>query len=87
MDFETVECKHVLISFEEKCGVETVGHLECLWKSIISLYPASVHVNVENILQLIQAQAHRDAPVSDDENETSIHSENNEMVDDDSLFK
>ena len=85
VDFETVECQHVLISFEEKRGVQTVGHLECLWKFIISLYPVSVHVNMENILQLIQAQAHRDAPVSDDENETSIHSENNK-ADNDSIF-
>ena len=74
VDFETGELKHALISFEEKRGVGSVGQLECLWKSIISLYPVSVHVNVENILQLIQAQGHRDAPVSDDENETSIHS-------------
>ena len=87
VDFETGELKHALISFEEKRDVGSVGQLECLWKPIISLYPASVHVNVENILQFIQAQAHRDAPVSDDENETSIHSENNEMADDDSIFK
>lgn len=87
VDFENSELKHVLISFEEKRDVGSVGQLECLWKSIISLYPASVHVNVENILQLIQAQAYRDAPVSDDENETSLHSENNEMVGNDSLFK
>ena len=53
VDFETGELKHAFISFEEKRGVGSVGQLECLRKSIISLYPSNVHANVDNILQLI----------------------------------
>ena len=86
MDFENDQLKHAFISFDEKRGVGSVEQLACLRKSIISLYPANVHANVDSILQLIQAQAHRDVPVSDDEHEKSIHWENNEMADKDSLF-
>ncbi len=70
----------------KKRGVGSAGQLDCLRESIISLYPASKHANVDNILQLIQAQAHHTAPLSDDEKDSQIQSESNEKPDKDSFF-
>ena len=75
VDFETGELKHAFISFEEKLGVGSFGQLECLRKSVVSLYPAEDHANLENILELIQA--HHIPPVSDEMEDLPQPVENN----------
>lgn len=84
MDFETGELKHEFISFKETSSDRGVGQLECLQKSIITLYPASMYASIDYILQLIQA--YHDALVSDNKNEPSIQSGNNQKPYDDSFL-
>ena len=48
-----------------------IGQLDCLRKSVVSLYPASKHVNVENILELIQAH-HTTPEVPEDDGNAEI---------------
>ena len=85
VDFETGELKHAFISFEEKLGVGSVGQLECLRKSVVSLYPAEKHANLENILELVQA--HHISPVSDEIEDLPQPAENNQESNMDILFQ
>ena len=83
VDFETGELKHAFISFEEKRGVGSIGQLEYLRKSVVSLYPAEDHNNLENILELIQA--HHIPPVSNEMEDLPQPVENNQESDMDVL--
>ena len=85
VDFETGELKHAFISFGEKLGVGSVGQLECLRKSVVSLYPAEKHANLENILELVQA--HHISPVSDEIEDLPQPAENNQESNMDILFQ
>ena len=66
----------IFISFEEKPGVGSVGQLECLRKSVVSLYSAEDHANLGNNLMLIQA--HHISPVSDEIGDLAQPVENNQ---------
>lgn len=62
-----------------------MGQLECLRKSVVSLYPVEDHANLENILELIQA--HHIPPVSDEMEDLPQTVENNHKSDMDDLFR
>ena len=81
VDFETGELKHAFVSFEENAG-GSAGQLDCLRKSIVSLYPPNTHANVENILQLINAHHH--VPMCEDLPGDSVL-ENEEVKDDEDI--
>ena len=75
----------IFISFEEKLGVEIVGQLKCFRKFVVSLYPAEKHANLENILELIQAN--HISPVSDEIEDLPQPAENNQESNMDILFQ